>query len=103
MANHFALFRDPTAPTHKAQRKTNPLPTNLKGKTVAFLNNDGSGLGVRIQDFYNQMERVLKERYGVTQVFHREKFRTMTGQGAPDELVKELASRADLVINGMGV
>lgn len=103
MGNFHALFRDPTAPTQKAQHRTNPRPTSLKGKTVAFLNNDGSGLGVRIQEFYNEMERVLKERHGVTRVFHREKFRTMTGQGAPDELVRELASGADLVINGMGV
>ncbi|MBI2906825.1 MAG: hypothetical protein HYX92_04115 [Chloroflexi bacterium] len=95
---------EPTAEVkRRPQRAPNPFPTDLRGKTVGFLNGDGGGQHARIDSLFRRMERLLEERYTFGEVVYRQKFRNKSGQGATEETLNELAARADLVISGVAL
>ncbi|MBI2907097.1 MAG: hypothetical protein HYX92_05515 [Chloroflexi bacterium] len=95
---------DPTAELKKrAQRAPNPIPSDLNGKTIGFLNDDGGGQRLRIDSLLKAVEKGLRDQYRLGEVIYKEKFRHKAGQGASEETLNELAARSDLVINGVGL
>ena len=71
-----------------------PLPTDLTGRTVGFLDNTKSNFDRLTQGIGD----VLRERYGVKAVLHRRKANASTP--APPELIDELGKHCDLVFAG---
>lgn len=94
---------DPTAEARIAQREPNPLPSDLNGKVVGFLNGDGAGQFLRIDTLYKEVLKILKERYQIKDVIWGEKFRSKNSQGASEDTLNNMAQRCDLVVNGIGV
>lgn len=94
---------DPTAEARTAQREPNPLPSDLNGKVLGFLNGDGAGQYIRIDMLFKEMLKVLQQRYQIKDVLWGEKFRAKNSQGASEETLDNLAQKCDLVVNGIGV
>ncbi|MBI2908113.1 MAG: hypothetical protein HYX92_10725 [Chloroflexi bacterium] len=95
---------DPAAEVKaKPQRKPNPFPTELRGKTLGFLNGDGGGQHLRIDNLFDALQKQLNDKYRFGEVIRRAKWRTKTGQGASEETLNELAARSDVVISGVGL
>ncbi len=73
-----------------------PRPADLAGKVVGFLNNGKN-------DFdwvYERLSELLRAEGRVADVVRLRKNSYM--QGAPRQILEELAERCDLVINGIG-
>ncbi len=73
-----------------------PRPVDLSGKVVGFLNNGKA-------DFdwvYERLSELLRAEGKVAGVVRLRKNSYM--QGAPREILEELAERCDLVVNGIG-
>jgi len=73
-----------------------PLPGNLRGLTVGFVDNTKHNFDLLIED----MGALLKERFGVKAVVHRRKAKAATA--AADEIIEGLAKDCDLVFAGSG-
>lgn len=73
-----------------------PLPADLRGLTVGFLDNTKHNFDLLVQE----MGEVLKERFGVKAVVYRRKANASTA--ASDEIVEGLAKDCDLVFAGSG-
>ena len=93
---------DPTGATTTAAR-TSPgtaprarRPASLNGATVGLLVNTKQNAA----PFLDELGRLLKERYGATNVMARTKVNF--AQPAPDELIKEMAAACDVIITGIG-
>ena len=71
-----------------------PLPADLSGRTVGFLDNTKSNFDRLTQG----IGEVLRERYGVKAILHRRKANASTP--APPELIDELGKHCDLVFAG---
>lgn len=71
-----------------------PLPADLRGLTVGFLDNTKHNFDRLAQE----MGELLKERFGVKAVVHRKKANAATA--ASDEIVKGIAKDCDLVFAG---
>ena len=71
-----------------------PLPTNLRGLTVGFLDNTKHNFD-RLAE---EMGELLKERFGVKAVVHRKKANAATAAAA--EIVEGMAKDCDLVFAG---
>jgi len=77
-------------------RTVPPLPENLRGLTVGFVDNTKHNFDLLIVD----MGALLKERFGVKAVVHRRKANAATA--AADEIIEGLAKDCDLVFAGSG-
>ncbi|MBI2155217.1 MAG: hypothetical protein HYV92_02580 [Candidatus Rokubacteria bacterium] len=71
-----------------------PLPSDLKGKTIGFLDNTKTNFDRLVAD----MSGLLRERFGVKAVVHRKKANAATP--AAREILEELAKACDLVFAG---
>lgn len=83
-----------TSPS-KQSLALNPVPRDLNGKTIGFLDN-----GKKNFDFYLvRTEELLREKYSFT-AFHSRK--PVPIKGITPELFQEIVSRCDVVITGSG-
>jgi len=73
-----------------------PLPGDLRGLTVGFVDNTKHNFDLLVQE----MGALLKERFGVRAVVHRKKANASTA--AADSIIEELAKECDLVFAGSG-
>ena len=73
-----------------------PLPPDLRGLTVGFLDNTKHNFDLLARE----MGELLKERFGVKAVVYRRKANASTA--AADEIVEGLAKDCDLVFAGSG-
>jgi hypothetical protein len=71
-----------------------PLPGDLAGRTVGFIDNNKANFDRLVGD----IGVLLRERYGVRRVLHRKKANASTP--APPEILAELAKECDLVFAG---
>jgi hypothetical protein len=86
---------DPTNETAPPLGQPAQRPASLAGKTVGFISNGKEGtLG-----FFNHLERILREAYGVAEVVRR----TKSNYSAPadPDIVDELR-RWQAVVTGIG-
>jgi hypothetical protein len=87
------------SPVGEARREalaSPPLPRDLRGKTVGFLDNTKANFDRLVSD----MAGLLKERFGVVAVLHRKKANAATP--APPDMLADLAKACDLVFAGSG-
>ena len=70
------------------------LPSDLRGKTIGFLDNTKANFDRLVTD----MGGLLRERFGVKAILHRRK--TNASTPAAPELLAELAEACDLVFAG---
>ena len=70
------------------------LPSDLRGKTVGFLDNTKTNFDRLVTD----MSGLLRERFGVKAIVHRKKANAATP--AAREILEELAKACDLVFAG---
>jgi len=72
------------------------LPSDLRGKTIGFLDNTKTNFDRLVTD----MGGLLRERFGVKAIVHRKKANAATP--AAPEILEELAKACDLVFAGSG-
>jgi hypothetical protein len=86
---------DPTNETAPPLGQRAPRPASLAGKTVGFISNGKEGtLG-----FFNHLERILREQYGVADVIRR----TKSNYSAPaDPDIVDQLRRWQAVVTGIG-
>ena len=84
----------PVAETRTATVAVPPLPRDLRGLTVGFLDNTKSNF----DRLTAGLGELLRERYGVKAVLHRRKANASTP--AAHELIDELGKHCDLVFAG---
>ncbi len=70
------------------------LPSDLRGKTVGFLDNTKTNFDRLVSD----MAGLLRERFGVKAIVHKRKANAATP--AAREILEELAKACDLVFAG---
>ena len=73
-----------------------PLPADLRGLTVGFVDNTKHNFDLLVRE----MGEILKERFGVKAIVHRKKANASTP--ASDELIEGIAKDCDLVFAGSG-
>ncbi len=73
-----------------------PLPADLRGLTVGFVDNTKHNFDLLVET----MGALLKDRFGVKAVIHRKKANASTA--AADEILEGLAKDCDLVFAGSG-
>ena len=71
-----------------------PLPADLTGRVVGFIDNNKANFDRLVGD----IGALLRDRYGVKRVLHRKKANASTP--APPEILAELAKECDLVFAG---
>ena len=103
MTANTIIVLDPTVEAQIAQREPKPLPSDLNGKVIGFLNNDGNGQFLRIDALYKEVLNILKQRYQVKDVVWGKKFHNKNNQGASEDTLNNLVQRCDLIVNGIGV
>ena len=92
----IVLSPEGKAPTAAARVVALPRFPNLRGKVVGLLDNskpNADKLGERF-------EQLLREQYGVAGVVKRRKLTAQ--QGAPKQVLDELAAQADFILRGLG-
>ena len=85
------------SPVGEAKRRvlTAPaLPSDLRGKTIGFLDNTKANFDRLVAD----LGGLLRERFGVTAIVHRRKANAATP--AAREILEELAKACDVVFAG---
>src|SRR3970040_2599067 len=82
----------PVGECRQATLAVPPLPGDLRGLTVGFVDNTKHNFDLLVQE----MGALLKERFGVKAVVHRKKANASTA-GA-DELIAGLAEDRDLLL-----
>jgi hypothetical protein len=90
---------DPTGRTGSEQATEStlaPRPTDLRGATVGLLNNTKHNAAL----FLEELGRLLVERHGVAGVVQQTK--TNFAQAASGEQVKDMISRCDVMVTGVG-
>lgn len=89
---------DPTGTTAKSTAKSAPRasrPASLRGKRVGLLINTKQNA----RPFLQEVGRLLREKYGVTLT---ERTKVNFAVPEPEDVVKELAAAADVVVTGVG-
>ena len=86
----------PVGERRQATLAVPPLPADLRGLTVGFVDNTKHNFDLLVQE----MGALLKERFGVKAIVHRKKANASTP--ASDELIEGLAKDCDLVFAGSG-
>lgn len=86
---------DPTNETAPPLGRPAPRPVSLAGKTVGVISNGKEGTA----GFFNHLERMLRDRFGVAEVIRR----TKSNYSAPadPDIVDELR-RWQAVVTGVG-
>ena len=93
MANKMSIL-SPAAEAWRPMQDDVPHITDLKGATVAILNNRWTSMNI----ISEHIGIILKEQYGVSEVF--EKFIPLAS-AAPQETFDEVEERAQMVIVGL--
>ena len=86
----------PVGERREATLAVPPLPGDLRGLTVGFVDNTKHNFDLLVEE----MSALLKDRFGVKAVVHRKKANASTG--AADEIIEGLAKDCDLVFAGSG-
>jgi hypothetical protein len=89
---------DPTGTTAKSTAKSAPRasrPASLRGKRVGLLINTKQNA----RPFLQEVGRLLQEKYGVTLT---ERTKVNFAVPEPEEVVKDLAAEADVIVTGVG-
>ena len=89
---------DPTGTTAKSSAKSAPRasrPASLRGKRVGLLINTKQN----VRPFVQEVGRLLQEKYGVTLT---ERTKVNFAVPEPEDVVKELAAAADVIVTGVG-
>jgi len=89
---------DPTGTTAKSTAKSAPRasrPASLRGKRVGLLINTKQNA----RPFVQEVGRLLQEKYGVTLT---ERTKVNFAVPEPEDVVKELAAAADVIVTGVG-
>jgi hypothetical protein len=86
----------PVGERRQATLAVPPLPADLRGLTVGFVDNTKHNFDLLVQE----MGALLKERFGVKAVVHRKKANASTA--ASDEIIEGLAKDCDVVFAGSG-
>ena len=92
----IVLSPEGKAPTAAARVAALPRFADLRGKVVGLLDNskpNADKLGERF-------EQLLREQFGVAGVVKRRKLTAQ--QGAPKQVLDELAVQADFILSGLG-
>ncbi|MFH1484866.1 MAG: hypothetical protein ABIH46_02250 [Chloroflexota bacterium] len=94
---------DPRGRVKSAKFDLAPRPKSLEGISIGFLDNGKSNADVILE----RLEEVLTSRYKFANVFRRPRRRPgekwqYRKVGQKDEVVEEVASKADIVVNGVG-
>ena len=84
----------PVGKRRQATLAVPPLPADLRGLTVGFVDNTKHNFDLLVQE----MGALLKERFGVTRVVHVRKANAAS-PAAPD-IIAALAKQCDLVFAG---
>jgi len=84
----------PVGTAKRASTAAPPLPADLAGRVVGFIDNNKANFDRLVDD----IGALLRERYGVRRVLHRKKANASTP--APPALLAELAKECDLVFAG---
>jgi hypothetical protein len=90
------LVYDPTAPTLNPPQPLRRSLDDLSGKVVGFIDNAKPNFHYLVDD----LDDLLRERYGVARVIKRGKRGPAMPAGAA--MIEELAEQCDLVITGSG-
>ena len=86
----------PVGERRQATLAVPPLPADLRGLTVGFVDNTKHNFDLLVQE----MGALLKERFGVKAIVHRRKANASTP--ASDEIIEGIAKDCDLVFAGSG-
>jgi hypothetical protein len=86
----------PVAVRPEATLAVPPLPADLRGLTVGFVDNTKHNFDLLVRE----MGAILKERFGVKAIVHRKKANASTP--ASDEIIEGIAKDCDLVFAGSG-
>lgn len=86
----------PVGERRQATLAVPPLPSDLRGLTVGFVDNTKHNFDLLVRE----MGVLLVERFGVKAIVHRKKANASTP--AADELIEGLAKDCDLVFAGSG-
>jgi hypothetical protein len=92
------VILDPTGTTAKSTAKSAPRasrPASLRGKRVGLLINTKQNA----RPFLQEVGRLLREKYGVTLT---ERTKVNFAVPEPEDVVKELAAAADVIVTGVG-
>jgi len=73
-----------------------PQFSDLRGKTIGLLDNSKPNA----DKLTERLAELLKQRYGAADIIRRRKITAQ--QGAPKQYLDELASKADLILSGLG-
>ena len=92
----IVLSPEGKAQTSAARVAARPRFVDLRGKIVGLLDNSKPNAD-KLEERFAEL---LKERFGVANVFTRRKLTAQ--QGAPKQVLDDLAARADFVISGLG-
>ena len=84
----------PVGAVKRANLSAPPLPADLAGRAVGFIDNNKANFDRLVDD----IGVLLRERLGVRRVLHRKKANASTP--APPEVLAELAKECDLVFAG---
>ncbi len=93
MAKQIEIL-SPAAEAWRPTVETTPVVDGLAGKTVAILNNRWSSMDI-MADY---LTRLLKEEYGVAQVFQKD---VPISSPPPKSVFDEVVTRAQLAIVGL--
>ncbi len=93
MAGKLAIL-SPAAEAWRPIETTIPQVDSLRGATVAILNNRWSSMNIIAE----QIAIILKEEYGVAEVFEKQ---IPLASAAPQETFDEVKDRAQLAIVGL--
>jgi hypothetical protein len=92
----IVLSPEGKARTSKATLAKLPRFVDLRGKTIGLLDNSKPNADKLEERF----AALLKERFGVAKVITRRKITAQ--EGAPKEVLDQLAAEADFVLSGLG-
>lgn len=93
MANKITML-SPAAEAWRPLEATIPRMRDLRGARVAILNNQWTSMNI----ISEQIAIVLKEQYGVAEVFEK---LIPLASAAPQETFDEVQERADLAVVGL--
>ena len=96
MSNGFLEILDPTAKANVVEVDMAPRVAGLNGLRIGFLDNSKPNISF----FEDRLEQLLRERFSLAEVIRRSK--PTATRGVPLDVLEELATSTDLVINGIG-
>ena len=95
MSNSISLF-NPSAPEPSRGQQQRRALDGLKGKVVGFIDNSKPNFSYLVDD----LAALMESRYGVKSTVKHSK--RASGVPAPEEVMKDVLERCDIVITGSG-